>query len=112
MKAFTKKYVESGIPVEVGLGSTFDKIIQFEVSGDAKPDFYLVIKGGTKMSIFEGKHEKSNITISSDKDTMAEVSDGKLTIMAAYMRGDIEVRGEHSDTELMKLVQVIFPTTK
>jgi putative sterol carrier protein len=112
MVASTKKYVESGIPAEVNLGDSFNKIIAFEVSGDSKPDFYLDIKGGKKLSIAEGKHQKPDIVISSDKDTMTSIRQGKLTPIGAFMRGNLEVAGKHSDAELMRLIKILFPESK
>ena len=108
MKGMLKEYLESGIPAEKGLGSDYNKVIQFEVTGDPKPEFYLEIKGGKDLSLTEGKHEKPDITISSDKDTMVGIGAGKVNPTQAFMQGKIKVKG--AMMELMKLQKIIFPS--
>lgn len=108
MKVMLKEYLESGIPAEKGLGSDYNKVIQFEVTGDPKPEFYLEIKGGKDLSLTEGKHEKPDITISSDKDTMVGIGAGKVNPTQAFMQGKIKVKG--AMMELMKLQKIIFPS--
>lgn len=108
MKGMLKDYLKSGIPAEKGLGADYDKVIQFEVAGDPKPEFYLEIKGGKDLSVTEGKHEKPDITISSDKDTMVGIGAGKVNPTQAFMQGKIKVKG--AMMELMKLQKIIFPS--
>jgi len=108
MKDMLKDYLKSGIPAEKGLGPDYNKIVQFEIAGDK--EFYLQIKGGKDLSITAGRHEKPDITISSDKDTMAGINAGKVNPTQAFMQGKIKVKG--AMMELMRLQKIIFPTVK
>jgi len=108
MKGMLKDFLKSGIPAEKGLGAGYNKVIQFEVTGDLKPEFYLEIKGGKDLSITEGRHQKPDITISSDKDTMVGIGAGKVNPTQAFMQGKIKVKG--AMMELMKLQKIIFPS--
>lgn len=108
MKGMLKDFLKSGIPAEKGLGAGYNKVIQFEITGDPKPEFYLEIKGGKDLSIAEGRHQKPDITISSDKDTMVGIGAGKVNPTQAFMQGKIKVKG--AMMELMKLQKIIFPS--
>jgi putative sterol carrier protein len=108
MKGMLKQYLESGIPADKGLGPDYNKVIQFEITGDKT--FYMEIKGGKNLSIHEGTHAKPDITIGSDAATMTGINAGKVNPTQAFMQGKIKVKG--AMMELMKLQKIIFPSVK
>jgi putative sterol carrier protein len=94
-----------GIPEERKLGEKFNRIVQFDITGDK--DFYMVIKGGKALSLIEGKHAKPDAVISSDKDTMSSLASGESPIVA-LMQGKVKLKGNMS--ELLKLKDLVFPS--
>jgi len=95
-----------GIPDDKKLGGKFDRIVQFDISGDK--DFYMEIKGGRTLSLVEGKHAKPDAIVSSDKDTMSSLASGESAPMVALVQGKVKLKGNMS--ELLKLKDLIFPS--
>ena len=106
LKVSLAEYMKSGIPADAGLGSNYNKTVQFEITGD--DTFYVDIKGGKNLAITNGKHQKPDITIFSDRDTMTGINSGQVNSMQAFMAGKIKVKG--AMMELVKLQKIIFTT--
>ena len=104
MKVSLAEYLKSGIPADAGLGSNYNKTVQFEVTGD--DPFYVDIKGGKNLAIINGKLQKPDITIFSDSETMTGINSGKVNSMQAFMAGKIKIKG--AMMELVKLQKIIF----
>jgi putative sterol carrier protein len=104
MKVSLAEYLKSGIPADSGLGSDYNKTVQFEITGDDA--FYVDIRGGKNLAITKGKHQKPDITIFSDSETMAGINSGDVNSMQAFMAGKIKVKG--AMIELVKLQKIIF----
>ncbi len=70
-----------------------DLVIQFDLSGDGGGQWYATIKDG-EMEVDRGTTDDPQATLRMDADDFAQMSDGDLNPMMAFMSGKIKVEGD------------------
>lgn len=72
-----------------------DKTVQFEVTGEEKGNYYLVVKDG-EVTVHEGVAAKPDATITTPADVWMEISTGQLNGAVAFMTGKFKATGDLS----------------
>ena len=68
-------------------------VFQFDISG-TDPGVYSVAIGDGKAVISEGPYASPNVTISMASSDFADMVEGRLDSMAAFMGGKLKVKGD------------------
>jgi putative sterol carrier protein len=68
-------------------------VFQFDISG-ADPGIYSVAIADGKASVSEGTSASSNITIAMASNDFADMVEGKLDGITAFMGGKLKVKGD------------------
>ena len=84
----------------------WDRVIQFEIEGEG--DLYVEVKN-QQLNIVEGKHEKPDIKIWIEPQTLIDLFSGKLAAPTAMAMKKMRYEGSMGDA--MRLMRV-FPVKK
>jgi len=68
-------------------------VFQFDISG-ADPEIYSVAIADGKAAVSEGTSASSNITITMASNDFADMVEGKLDGITAFMGGKLKVKGD------------------
>lgn len=71
----------------------FSAAIQFDLSGNDGGDWYVVIANGAA-AVEQGKTEDPDAVIRMEASDFADMMDGKLDPMNAFMMGKVKVEGD------------------
>lgn len=82
-----------------------NKVFQFEITGNQKADYYVVIKDGS-CEVKEGVHESPDVTLTMSDETWLGMVNKEISGIKAFMTGKLKVKG---DLMLAQRIYELFP---
>ena len=76
----------------------WNKAFQFNVEGE---EFYVEFRNG-ELTVNDGRHPRPAATLSMTRDVLAQLLEGRLDAMAAFLRGKMKITGNVLDTALLR----------